>query len=37
VKERAEQAGKLLNKIGVNIKMLDEKIDRELEVEHATH
>jgi hypothetical protein len=37
VKERAEQAGKLLKKLGVDIKILDEKIDRELKVEHAAH
>lgn len=37
VKERAEQAGKLLKKIGVDIKMLDEKIDRELKDGYAAH
>jgi hypothetical protein len=37
VKERAEQAGKLLKKIDVDIKMLDEKIDRELEGGYAAH
>ncbi len=35
IKERAEQAGKLLKKIGVKVEQLDIKIEKTLEVEHV--
>jgi hypothetical protein len=35
IKERAEQAGKLLNKIGVKVVQLDRQIEKALEAEHV--
>ncbi len=35
IKERAEQAGKLLKKIGVKVVQLDRQIEQTLEAEHA--
>lgn len=36
IKERANQAGKLLKKIGVNVVELDNQIEKRLEVEHGS-
>jgi hypothetical protein len=36
IKERAQQAGKLLKKIGVKVVQLDRQIEKTLEAEHVS-